>query len=82
MIKDIFVWCFKSCLQGIFWVLILSISLKGKTLFDRGHDIFVDNKVVSYLNEQVEEFIEKTEKIIKTSISQLTKNKDESEEVF
>ena len=74
MIKDILVWCFKSCLQGVMWVFILSISLKGRTLFERGHDIFVDNRVVSYLDDQVELLINNTEKVIKTSLSQFTKN--------
>jgi hypothetical protein len=36
----------KSSLYMILWVFILSISWNGRTLFDRAHDVLVDNAVV------------------------------------
>ena len=76
MIKDLLAWVLKYCLQGVMWVLILSISWKGETLFERGHNVFVDNDLVELLNEQVEDIWVKVEKVFRISIAQVIKDEE------
>jgi hypothetical protein len=45
-------WLFKIALQMVFWVFLLSIRWDGRTLFDRAHEILVDNSVVAEVDRE------------------------------
>jgi len=48
-------WLGRTGLTAIIWVFILSISWNGKTLFDRAHDILIDNSIVRAIDEKMAE---------------------------
>ncbi len=52
---------FKLFLYAVLWVFILSIpwGKEGYNLFDKFHEIFVENEVVDFLGETVESFVGK-----------------------
>ena len=45
----------KLVLQMVVWVFVLSISWNGRTLFDRAHDVLVDNSVVEEIDAKLGE---------------------------
>ena len=53
MIKDIITLFMRACLQMVLWVFILSFSWEGRSLFDRAHEIIIDNELVESLDKQI-----------------------------
>lgn len=45
----------KALAYFVFWVFVLSINWNGRTLFDRSHDILVDNALVADLDSQLKQ---------------------------
>ena len=78
MIKDIITWGIKACFQLVLWVFLLSISWDGRTLFDRTHEIIVDNEVVESLDLQLRELWEEISRTAQTTFSEVANKKDEN----
>ncbi len=53
MFKDIVKKALKYALYFTLWVFILSFNFRGRTLFDRAHEVLVENALVDYLDQQV-----------------------------
>ena len=52
MIKDLFTWILKITFQLVFWVLILSIKVNDRNLYDRAYDVLVDNELMHSVDEK------------------------------
>jgi hypothetical protein len=60
----------KICLwlaQGVLWLFIFSVHVQGRTLFDHGHEIFVQNRFIQALDEELAEIWYKTVITAKTT---------------
>lgn len=49
----------KVLLQMVLWVFILSISWGGRTLFERSHDVLVDNAIVAAIDQELADMWDK-----------------------
>ena len=54
MLRDLFFWISKTLLQMTVWVVILSTSWEGKTLFERINNIMLQNRVVNILVDELD----------------------------
>ena len=72
MIKDLLLWSVKMTLQLFFWTFILSIRFEGRTLFDRAHDILIDNEIVEYADEHLSELWYKISATAKKTFSEIS----------
>lgn len=51
--KNFAKWLLRSLAIGVVWVFILAIEVKGQTVFDRAHDVFIQNRLVQAIDEQI-----------------------------
>lgn len=52
MIAECIRWAFRVAFYLVLWVLILSFRWDGRTLFDRAHEIIVENPVANLIEEE------------------------------
>jgi hypothetical protein len=52
--KDFFRWLLKSMLIGVAWVFILSIPLRGETLFQYAQGILVQNSLMDLVDRELD----------------------------
>ena len=55
MLRDLISWVIRLGFQLIFWVLILSIRIDGRTIYDRTYDILVDNELFNSVDEKIQD---------------------------
>ena len=53
--NNIFKWLARTLGQAVLWVLFLSISIQGRTIFSYAHEIIVQNPVTQMVDAQVTE---------------------------
>ncbi|NRA44083.1 MAG: hypothetical protein HRU09_03895 [Oligoflexales bacterium] len=74
MIQDLIKWLVKIFLHLVVWVFILSIQWEGRTLYDRAHEILVDNPLVDLVDEELKDL---WDKVSATAASTYAKLKSE-----
>lgn len=53
MITEIAKWASRFVFYLVLWVFILSIRWEGRTLFDRAHEVIIENPLVDLLDEEL-----------------------------
>lgn len=53
MISEIARWASRFVFYLVLWVFILSIRWEGRTLFDRAHEVIIENPLVELLDEEL-----------------------------
>ena len=53
MLNTVLTGIIKFLLHMVFWVFVLSIRWDERTIFDRAHDILVDNPLIEEVDEHV-----------------------------
>ncbi len=77
MLKDIFKWITRALLQMIMWVFILSISWDGKSLFQRFHNVLVDNEVVATLDSELADLWYQLSETARLTFAHISDREDE-----
>ena len=70
--NDFFKWCSKILITGVFWVFFLSITISGRSLFSYANDIFVQNTLVQYVDEELADFWSKVKKTARVTFSEMS----------
>ncbi len=65
MLKDLLKKSLRIAVAFVLWVFILSFRWQGRTLFDRSHEVLVDNTLVSFLEQQL---YDPGEKVLLTTV--------------
>ena len=55
MLRDLISWIIRLGFQLVFWVLVLSIRIEGRTIYDRTYDVLVDNELFNSVDEKVQD---------------------------
>ncbi|MFK7825540.1 MAG: hypothetical protein AB8G05_15425 [Oligoflexales bacterium] len=80
MIQDLVKWLFKIFVHLVVWVFILSIQWDGRTLYDRAHEVLVDNPVIDLVDEELKDLWDKVSATAESTYAKL--RKEENKEKF
>ena len=80
MIQDLIKWLVKIFMHLVLWVFILSIQWDGRTLYDRSHEILVDNPLVELVDEELRGLWDKVSATAVSTYAKL-KNKESKENI-
>tara|TARA_B100002051_G_C16405602_1_gene472075 strand:- start:300 stop:563 length:264 start_codon:yes stop_codon:yes gene_type:complete len=75
MLRDLISWIIRLGFQLVFWVLILSIRIDGRTIYDRTYDILVDNELFNSVDEKVQDLWYTLSESVKKSFLQFYEEK-------
>jgi hypothetical protein len=53
MFKDLAKKVLRFSLFFVLWVFILAFNWSGRTLFDRAHEVLIENALVEYVDQQI-----------------------------
>ncbi len=79
MLRDFGRWLMKIALQMVFWVFVLSISWERRTLFERAHEILIENPLVEMVHEEGARLCVKIYETGKLTFAQLSEKNDKNE---
>ena len=74
MIQDLIKWLIKIFMHLVVWVFILSIQWDGRTLYDRAHEILVDNPLVDLVDEELKDLWDKVSATAESTYAKLRKD--------
>jgi hypothetical protein len=63
-------------LQMLAWVFIFSITWNGRNLFQRTHDIFVDNEIVASVDRSLGDLWYQVSETARLTFAQTTQNEE------
>lgn len=81
MLKEFIKWLFKTLIQMITWVYVLSFPFNGLPLYEHARSVLVDNRVVDLIEEYVSEFTDKIGGRAKIAIHNMSTDSEEEDSV-
>ncbi len=79
MLKDLAAWLLKIALQMVIWVFVLSFKWDGRSLFDHGHKILVENAFVDMVEEEANRLFNKIYETGKLTFAEISGKNDKTE---
>ncbi|MBI2602519.1 MAG: hypothetical protein HYW48_05625 [Deltaproteobacteria bacterium] len=78
MLKELVKWVFRTIIQMITWVYVLSLPFNGLPLYEHARSVLVDNRVVDLIEEYAVDFTDKISGRAKIAIQGLNSDDDQS----
>lgn len=72
MFNDMLKWCARTSLIALFWVFFLSINWNHQPLFSYANEIFVQNDIVRFLDEELGELWSKISQTARVTFSEMS----------
>lgn len=80
MIGDMVRWVSRFIFYLMLWVLILSVRWEGRTLFERAHELILENPVAELIVEEAEEFWGRLSETVWVTYAKLHDDREKQEE--
>ena len=82
MIGDMTRWASRFIFYMVLWVFILSVRWDGRTLFDRAHEIIIENPVVELLDEELQVLWERISDTARTVYADIERKRSAEPEAY
>jgi len=79
MIGDIARWASKFIFYLIIWVFILSLRWEGRTLFDRAHEVIIENPLVELIDEELNDLWVRLSETARTTYADMKERREKDE---